>query len=231
MSARRIGAGQFAAADELDTPYRNARDEWAGLIGASQAQLKGLRRILVGLVVVLGFAICGMFALAFWKQQVVVYGIETDAIGQVQLRGPLRREYTPNDPAIRFHLVQFVDLVRRVTADPPLTKQGREQAFWYATKRGGAILEKYFAGVGSPASLAKEGTISIEVTSALKISEGSWQVDWIERRRDRQGSPTGETTWRGSFRVRTHPPKDEDQLERNPIGMYVDELNWVRLKD
>jgi type IV secretory pathway TrbF-like protein len=225
-----VSTRRFAAGDELDTAYRGTRDEWAGLLGSSQAQLRGLRVLLFAMVFVLGLAVCGLFAFAFWKRQVVVYGIETDSIGQVALRGPLQQEFTATDANIRFCLRQFVEHVRRVTADPPLTQRGREQAYWFATKRGRIILTEHFEKAGSPASLAKEGTTSVEVTSALKLSAGSWQIDWIERRRDSQGNASGETWWRGSFRVRMHAPNDEEELEKNPIGMYVDELNWVRLK-
>lgn len=225
-----MSARQFDAGPELDTPYRGTREEWAGLLGSSHAQLRGMRTILVAMVVVLALSVCSTFAIAMWKRQVVVYGIETDKIGQVALRGPLQHEFVPSDANIRFYLMLFVDHVRRVTADPPLTQRGREQSYDFATKRGRAVLTQHFDAVGSPAALAREGTVSVEVTSALRISSGSWQVDWVERRRDRQGTAAGETLWRGSFRIRMHVAQDAEQLEKNPIGMYVDEFNWVRLK-
>ena len=219
---------QYGAGEEL--AYRGTRQEWAGLLGSSHAQLRGMRRILLGMVLVLALSVCSTFAIVLWKRQVVVYGIETDHIGQVTLRGPLKQEYIPNDASIQFHLRQFVELVRRATADPPLTNQGRQRAYWFATRRGGEILRQHFDAMGSPAALAKEGTIAVEVTSALKVSSSSWQLDWIERKRDRQGNAVGETMWRGSFRVRLHAPKDEEQLEQNPIGVFVDDFNWVRIK-
>jgi type IV secretory pathway TrbF-like protein len=225
-----MSSSKYAAGEELSTAYAGTRDEWAGLLGSSHAQLRGLRRILMSLVFVLGLSLCGLVALAFAKRNVVVYGIETDKIGQVALRGPLQREFVASDANTRFYLGQFVDFVRRVTADPPLTQRGRVSSYWFATKRGQNILTQHYEGVGSPAALAKEGTVSVEVTSTLKITVGSWQIDWIERRRDVQGNATGETVWRGSFHVRTRVPQDEEELEKNPIGMYVDEFNWVKLK-
>jgi len=219
---------KFAAGEELDTAYRGTRDEWAGLLGSSQAQMRGQRRIVLALIVLLTMAVCGMFALA--KRPVRVYALASDQIGQVTLRGPLQQYVTPSDANVRFYLGQFVDLVRRATADPPLTQRGREASYWFATKRGQNVLTQYYERAGSPAALARQGTISIEVTNKLKITEGTWQLDWIERRRDVQGNPGSETLWRGSFRVRMHAPTDEEELERNPIGMYVDEFNWIKLK-
>jgi type IV secretion system protein VirB5 len=169
-----------------------------------------------------------MFVIA--RRPVHVYALESDQIGQVTLRGPLQRNVTPSDANVRFYLGQFVDIVRRVTADPPLTQRGREASYWFATKRGQNILTQYYEHVGAPAALAQHGTVSVDVTSKLKITDGTWQLDWVERRHDQLGNPGPETVWRGSFRVRLRAPSDEEELERNPIGMYVDEFNWVKLK-
>lgn len=218
----------YAAGPELDTAYRGTRDEWAGLLGASQAQAREHRRIILAMAVMLALSVAGMYLLA--QRPVLVYAVESDAIGQVAVRGTFAREFKPSDLNIRFHLKQLVEMVRQVTADPAYTAQKREESFWFATKRARAVLTDYYTKAGSPGTLAKQGTRVIEVTDVLKVTEGTWQVDWLERPRDLQGNAAPVTGHRVSFRVLIHPPKDKEQLERNPSGIYVDELNWIELR-
>lgn len=77
----------------------------------------------------------------------------------------------------------------------------------------------------SPFKRAVKAMVSLEVVSVLPQSQETWQVDWVETVRDRQGVVQGQP-----FRMRAlvtvyvvapTPETTEEQIRRNPLGIYV----------
>jgi type IV secretory pathway TrbF-like protein len=219
----------YAAGDELSTPYKRAAQEWDDRIGSARVQAHSWRIMAMTCATCLIAAIGGMVYLGS-KPKTVPYVVEVDKLGQATARGPADPAWKPSDVYIRFHLQHFVASVRRVSADPAVTKQGWMDAYAFASRRGQNMLSAYLKPLGQPIERAALGTVSVEILAALKITAGSWQVDWREHAWDASGKPDRDTTWRGTFRVYIHTPTDDEVQKKNPIGLYVDEFNWVKLR-
>ena len=65
------------------------------------------------------------------------------------------------------------------------------------------------------------------LTSVVRASSDSFQVRWIERRYD-QGALTSTDRWTGILAIVLQPPTTEERLRKNPLGIYVNGLNWSR---
>jgi hypothetical protein len=61
----------------------------------------------------------------------------------------------------------------------------------------------------------------------VRASDRSFQVKWTETAYDR-GSLVGSTRWTAMLSVDLKPPKSADVLRRNPLGLYVDAIDWSR---
>jgi len=69
--------------------------------------------------------------------------------------------------------------------------------------------------------------MSVQVTSVVRASDQSYQVKWIEIAFDR-GAQTGTSHWTGILTVKLIPPATADTLRNNPLGVYVDAIDWSR---
>lgn len=53
------------------------------------------------------------------------------------------------------------------------------------------------------------------------------QVKWTETAFD-HGAQSGVSHWTGILTVKLKPPASADILRRNPLGLYVDAIDWSR---
>jgi type IV secretion system protein VirB5 len=85
----------------------------------------------------------------------------------------------------------------------------------------------------SPFKRATKIMVNIDITSVMPQTPDTWQVDWIETTRDRQGSIIGQpTTYRALVTVYLAEPvanTTEEQLRNNPLGIYVRDFTWQKL--
>ena len=140
-----------------------------------------------------------------------------------------RPAFAPTDPQVAWFLSRFVSDVRSVSLDPVLMRQSWLSAYDFATKRGAIFLGDY-ARVADPFGHAGEKTVSVQVTSVVRASDRSFQVKWIETAYER-GAQTGTSHWTAILTVVLAPPADADTLRRNPLGLYVDAIDWSRELD
>jgi type IV secretion system protein VirB5 len=70
-------------------------------------------------------------------------------------------------------------------------------------------------------------TVAIEVTNIVPLSTQSFQVDWTEYERDRQGKELAVRRFRGVATVTLTPPQDEGVIRVNPIGLYLKDFDWT----
>ena len=96
----------------------------------------------------------------------------------------------------------------------------------FVTPRGAAYLGAYARGA-RPFDGIGERTVSVEVTSVVRASDQSFQVKWSETAYAR-GSVDGTSRWTAILGIRQRPPLNADTLRRNPLGIYVDAIDWSR---
>jgi type IV secretion system protein VirB5 len=65
------------------------------------------------------------------------------------------------------------------------------------------------------------------VTSVVRASDRSFQVKWIETVYER-GAQAGNSHWTAILTVVLKTPSSADELRKNPLGLYVDAIDWSR---
>ncbi len=53
------------------------------------------------------------------------------------------------------------------------------------------------------------------------------QVKWTETANER-GNAAGASHWTGILTILTKPPVSADTLRKNPLGIYIDAIDWSR---
>ena len=210
------------------TPYQQAAQVWDERIGAARAQASNWRLMALG-GLALSTGLSGGLLWQSMQSRVVPYVVAVDWLGEAQAISPAVADYRPTDPQIAWHLGQFISDIRSVSLDPVLMRQNWLQAYDFATDRGAIFLGE-FARTADPFGQVGQKTASVQVTSVVRASDRSFQVKWTESAYDR-GSLAGTSHWTAIVTVVVHPPHSAETLRKNPLGLYVDAIDWSRELD
>ncbi len=208
-----------------ETPYQRAGQLWDERIGSARVQARNWRLMAFGCLFLAAGASAGL-AWQSMQSRVTPYVVEVDRLGEARAVQPADLAYRPTDPQMAWHLAHFITNVRSVSLDPVLMRRDWLEAFDFATRRGAQFLSEY-ARSAAPFASAGERTVSVQVTSVVRASEKSFQVKWTEIAYER-GSQAGTTRWTAILTVVTRPPSSADFLRKNPLGIYVDAIDWSR---
>jgi type IV secretion system protein VirB5 len=218
-------AAHYGKTPEPETPYQKAARVWDERIGAARVQAKNWRTMAFGsLVLSAGFAA----ALAWQSVQgtVVPWVVQVDKLGQALAVAPATADYKPTDPQVAWHLARFIEQVRSIPADPVIVRQNWLRAYEWTTDQGAAALNDY-ARSNDPFAKVGKQQVAVEVSSVIRASADSFRVAWTERRYENGQLSTTER-WTAILTIVIQPPRDAERLKANPLGIYVNAINWSR---
>jgi type IV secretion system protein VirB5 len=164
-----------------------------------------------------------------WKSMsgsIVPWVVQVDRLGQAQAIAPAVADYQPNDPQMAFYLAHFIEQVRSIPVDPIIVRQNWLRAYDFTTQGGALALNDYARANDSFAKIGKQ-QIAIEVSSVIRASPSSFRVAWIERRYQ-DGSLADTARWSAIVTVVVQQPRDADTLKKNPLGIYINAINWSK---
>jgi type IV secretion system protein TrbF len=208
-----------------ETPYQKAAQVWDERIGSARVQAKNWRWMAFGCLMLSGGLASGLI----WQSlrgTVTPWVVQVDHLGQAQAVAPADGSYQPTDPEIAFHLARFIEDVRGLPADGIVLRQDWLRAYDFTTDRGAAALNDY-ARTNDPFANLGKLQISIEVTSVIRASPTSFRVAWIQRSYE-NGSLSATERWTAILNVVIDTPRDADRLRKNPLGVYVNAINWSK---
>ena len=137
-------------------------------------------------------------------------------------------DYRPTDPQIAWHLARFIEQVRGLSR--PIRSSSRQnwlRAYDFTTDRGAAALNDY-ARSNDP--FAKVGKVQIRgrglqrhprVAELASASPGS-SAD------TRTASSAATERWTAILTIVINTPRDADRLRKNPLGVFVNAINWSK---
>ncbi|CAN5122029.1 conjugal transfer protein TrbF [soil metagenome] len=216
---------RYGRTPEPETPYQRAGQLWDERIGSARVQACNWRLMAFG-TLGLSTAMSGALIWQSLQSRVVPYVVEVDRLGEAKAITEAEAGYHPTDPQVAWHLAKFVENVRSVSLDPVLMRRDWLSAYDFVTRRGSQFLDDYARDANPFASIG-ERTVSIQVTSVVRASDTSFQIKWTETGYER-GNQTGVAHWTGIVSVVTRAPKSADALRKNPLGVYVDAIDWSR---
>jgi type IV secretion system protein VirB5 len=217
---------QLQNSGELDTLHALARAEWDDRIGSARKQARNWRNIAF-LAMLCAVLAVGGIVYHDGQPRRIPYYVEIDKLGQATFLGEQGRSaFSPSETQLKFHLERFVQDVRSVSSDQQINTNRVHDAYAMLTQRAGEQLRAYFKAGGDPAARAATETVTTNTIADVQVSEGVYQIDWRERHWDPNGNLTLDTVWRGMFQVLVRQPSDIDDLRKNPIGVYIDQLHW-----
>ena len=215
----------YGRTPEPVTPHQKAAQIWDERIGSARVQAKNWRLMAFGC---LGLA-AGLGSALIWQSTrgtVTPWVVEVGHLGDVQRVAPAIADYTPTDPQIAFHLARFIEDVRGLPADGIVLRQNWLRAYDFTTDRGAAALNDY-ARSNDPFTRLGKIQVSVEVSSVIRASPGSFRIAWVERRYE-NGTLSTTERWTAIVTIVLAMPDDADRLRKNPLGVYVHAINWSK---
>jgi type IV secretion system protein VirB5 len=225
MSFFKRASTHYGKSPEPETPYQRAAQVWDERIGSARVQAKNWRLMAFGCL----FLSAGFAAALVWQSArgtIVPWVVQVDNLGQAQAVAPATADYRPTDPQVAWHLARFVEQVRSIPADAIVVRQNWLRAYEFTTDRGAAALNDY-ARANDPFTRVGRQQIAIEVSSVIRASPDSFRVAWIERRYE-NGQLAATERWTAILTIVVQQPRDADRLRANPLGIYVNAINWSK---
>lgn len=215
----------YGKTPEPETPYQKAAQVWDERIGSARVQARNWRLMAFGSL----FLSAGFAAALVWQSArgtIVPWVVEIDRHGEARAVEAATATYRPTDPQIAFHLARFIEEVRGLSADPIVVRQNWLRAYDYTTDRGAVALNDY-ARANDPFTRVGKEQVSVEVSSVIRASPDSFRVAWSERHYE-GGQLARSERWTAILTIVIQPPRTPERLRSNPLGIYVNAINWSR---
>ncbi|ARP64312.1 conjugal transfer protein TrbF [Mesorhizobium sp. WSM1497] len=225
MNLFRRPSVRYGKAPQPETPYQRAAQVWDERIGSARVQAKNWRLMAFGSLMLAG----GFASALVWQStrgSVVPWVVQVDRLGEAQVVASAVAGYRPTDPQIAWHLARFIEQVRSIPDDPVIVRQNWLRAYDYTTDRGAVSLNDY-ARLNDPFARVGKIQIAVEVSSVIRASPDSFRVAWTERRYE-NGSLASTERWTAILTIVIQQPRDADRLKANPLGVYVNAINWSK---
>jgi type IV secretion system protein VirB5 len=190
----------------------------------------GVLALLIALAAVGGMTYIGS------QSKFVPYVVQVDKLGQQAAVAPAQRA-APADPAVVLASVAaWISNMRMVTPDIALQRKGvfHVYSMLSANDPATAKANEWLNGseASNPFKRAETETVSVEIDTVLPQTVDTWQIDWIETTRDRQGGMKGKPQrWRALVTVYVMAPTadtTEQQIRDNPLGVHVRDFSWSK---
>ncbi|MDF1486020.1 conjugal transfer protein TrbF [Ramlibacter sp. H39-3-26] len=221
---------------EAENPYLTARRSWNEHVGAVVSsrqtwQMVGILSLLIALAGVGGVIYIGS------QSKFIPYVVEVDKHGQVLAAGPAQAAARADPRIIHASVAEFIADARMVSPDVALERKAVLRVYSKLSPNDPATakMNEWLNGTpeSSPFKRAAKEMVNVEIKSVLPQSPDTWQIDWEELVRDRQGVPKGApVTMRALVTVHVSEPTTQttdEQLRNNPMGIYVRDFSWSRL--
>ena len=218
-------SNHYGKSPEPVTPHQRAAQVWDDRLGGARVQAKNWRLAFFGCLILSG----GLASAVVWQASrgtITPWVVEVDKLGEARSVAPADADFSPTDPQIAFHLARFIEQVRSIPADPVIVRQNWLRAYEFATDRGALALNDY-ARANDPFANVGRVQVAVEVSSVIRASPDSFRVAWIERRYQ-DGSLAATERWSAILTIVVQPPRTPDALRKNPLGVFVNALNWSK---
>jgi len=156
----------------------------------------------------------------------VPYLVEVDRSGNAVV-GHEARTTEIDDNLLRALCAGFVESWRSVYVDAAAEHTAVDQVYAHLSSEDPACntLNAWFRE-NNPYKRAGTESVTVTIKSVLQTAANMVQVEWEEEKRDRKGYQTGKTLWKASMKTAISQPTKEEEILRNPTGLFVQELTF-----
>ncbi|EGU0150136.1 hypothetical protein JFQ72_004382 [Vibrio parahaemolyticus] len=211
-----------------ESPYVAGKREWNETYGSFISSARAWR---MTAYISLCIAALAMFRVVYdaGESKIVPYVVEIDKKANTVNTYPAEKLNVKAKGVIKAMLAGFISDWRTVATDIAVQRRFVEDTYAFIR----TDFPSYMA-VGEwyqnndPFKRAQSMTIEVELNEILPVSDTTWRVEWQETVRSRKGETLHTYHYTGTLGVSTGNAVTPKNIIKNPIGLYVTELNWSR---
>jgi type IV secretory pathway TrbF-like protein len=209
-------------------PYVEARREWNERYGDYISQARNWR-YLAYISAVMAFVAVMWVGYIGSQNKIVPYVVQVDKFGAAVAVGPGDKAQPVDTKVIKAFLARFINDWRTVTTDRVQQKEAvvRVYAMLPVGSNAHKKMNDYYQE-NNPFVRLQQGTVTVEPTSLLPISEKTWQIEWNEVSRNLKGEASPQVRFKASLILAITPPTDEHEVVLNPLGVFVTDFNLAQ---
>jgi len=216
---------RYGKTPEPETPYQRAGQVWDERIGSARVQARNWRLAFFGALALSG-GLAGGLVWQSARGTITPWVVQVDKLGEAEAVAPAVADYHPTDPQIAWYLAHFIQEVRSIPDDPIVLRQNWLDAYNFVTSKGALALNDY-ARTNDPFGKVGKEQVSVDIASVIRASADSFRVEWIEHHYVNDALAANEH-WSAILTIAVQTPTNADRLKKNPLGVYVQALNWSK---
>ena len=217
-------------------PWLNAKVQYRDNFQAMSSSKLWMQVIAVASVLLMLGAMAVALSTAN-RSNYIPYVVAVDDHGVAIASGLARQTNKADEKVIVATLAEFITNARSVTVDVAMLRRAIYSCYAHVIK--GEIarekLDEWFSGnsgVKNPFERASESLVQVSIQSVVAQTPSTYQIDWIEIERDRQGKKLKpDLSMRALVTWQYGPQKQGiDEITFNPLGIYIKDFNWSEVK-
>jgi type IV secretory pathway TrbF-like protein len=220
---------------EQTNPYLSARRSWNEHVGGLAASRRMWQLVAILSLLIVLAAVGGIIAIGS-QSKFVPYVVKVDDLGTAVATTRADRAAPVDGRVVQAQVGSFIQSARFVTSDIALQRQGifRVYSMLLPNDPATAKMNDWLNGNQETTPFARAATknVTVEIASVIPQTSTTWQVDWTETERDRQGQLLQPPMkMRALVSIRVAAPSTgttEQQIHDNPLGIYVQDYSWSR---
>ncbi len=209
--------------------FIDARREWNERYGSYIKQRNAWRTTALCAT---GFALMCLLGWIYSSTQskFIPYVVKVDELGRSMAVAPATLTKQADERVIQAQIARFIFDTRSVTSDAEIQKIWIFEAYTMINQADQSFnfLQQHFTNdATNPFTRAQKETVEIRISTVLRQTEKTYEVEWIETVRSRAGDIIGKPTrMRAIAQIYLTNPDTLAQILKNPAGVYIKELSW-----
>lgn len=220
---------------EGSNPWVNARRAWNSHTNGLMSALQIWQAIGIGSLLITTGAVGGLVYMGS-QTKFIPLVFQQDQSGNTISMTRADRVPDAKLDDYRSSAAHFIETIRTVTVDSELQRKAILETYAFLSTNDPSLAKAndYLNGSkeANPFHRAITEMVSVDIQGVLQQSKESWQVDWIETCRNRDGSlKTKPVLMRAIVTLyQNQPTHDTSTIEalRNPHFIFVRDFNWSK---
>lgn len=209
-----------------ETAYTRAQKAWDDRLGGVVQQSRNWRLAAFASLALSG----GLIALNFFqagKRTVEPAIVRVEDSGKAVYVGKATEQvYVPQQNEIRYFLNDILQKLRTVPLDPIVLRQNWLTSYNFLRQGAANKLDAWATGPESPSLFVGKRTITVQTVSVVPVTKSTYEIRWEETAYGLQGNIESIKTYTGTFAVEIQRPTTEEQIARNPLGLFIKDFSW-----
>ncbi|NLO16673.1 MAG: conjugal transfer protein TrbF [Arcobacter butzleri] len=211
-------------------PYVNAKSEWIERYGSYISQKRNWQ-VVAFISLIIAFTSVIFVGYMGTQNKLVPYVIEVDKLSNIQRVGMVQQNINVQNPnVIKYSLNSFIYNWRTIWGDPQTQRKFIFDGYSYlrAQTKAYNYVNEYFQK-NNPYEKSKKENIRVKITSIVPQSTDTWQVEWMETISDVSENIISEDIYKGFFTVEQILPSSEEEILKNPLGVFITDINYTKV--